>query len=489
MSINGPTTWNDSVMPGYRVTKFPVNLTAWQMLPDRTIRNWADMTSYTTYNKPNMTPLEGFLANNILDPNHISQWDPMLFTLGCPQMRQNNMTTNPALTQLGLNAAGMYGNFFAENLNRYRVNSMVQGMARALGSLESQLTQLIENDQLTDKQKEKLEAKLDEVKEFKQKVEEALQNEASLEDVQALAGELVELQKSISEVIKEIAKEVKDSNEGNDDGSDNAGDAGKKDDDSTKTDNDGRPASLGEKPSKTDIEAICSGIDSAYAYWMGTDKSKLDDNLKVLDKSNIVEIISYWNKNYKNNSSGKSNFFDSMMAELNQFELDDRVPAILATLQQRAEANGIYDEISEYVSNVNKALNQHWWNNGLSGVDKDKIATNLQKIVDKIVAKEKANATDEKDKTDKAKAEEKKEEAKKAQEAKATFLSDMREIWEDDKLEISDRVQYKDGKFTVRVKGKDYSATDFNGLVKKLEKDDLDPKEYLAKKKSLNTKA
>jgi uncharacterized coiled-coil DUF342 family protein len=485
MSINGPTTWNDSVMPGYRVTKTPVNLTAWQMLPDRTIRNWGDMTSYTTYNKPNMTPLEGFLANNILDPNHISQWDPMLFTLG--GMPTQN-TTNPFLTNMGVMGAYNLGLQFRVNSQRV---SMIQGMARALGSLESQLTQLIENDQLTDKQKEKLEAKLEEVKEFKQKVEEALQNEASLEDVQALAGELVELQKSISEVIKEIAKEVKESNEGNDDGSDDAGDAGKKDDE-TKTDNDGRPASLGEKPSKTDIEVICSGIDSAYAYWMGTDKSKLDDNLKVLDKSNIVEIISYWNKNYKNNSSGKSNFFDSMMAELNQFELDDRVPAILATLQQRAEANGIYDEISEYVSNVNKALNQHWWNNGLSGIDKDKIATNLQKIVDKIVAKEKANATDEKGKSDKAKAEEKKKADEEAKEAKATFLSDLKEYFGDNELEISDKVQYKDGKFKVHtVKGKsvDYEATSFMGLVKKLEKDDLDPKEYLAKKKSLNTKA
>ena len=475
MSINGPTTWNDSVMPGYRVTKMPVNLTAWQMLPDRTIRNWADMTSYTTYNKPNMTPLEGFLANNILNPNHISQWDPMLFSLG--GMPTQN-TTNPFLTNMGVMGAYNLGLQFRVNSQRV---SMIQGMARALGSLEAQLTQLIENDQLTDKQKEKLEAKLEEVKEFKQKVEEALQNQASLEDVQALAGELVELQKSISEVIKEIAKEVKDSNEGNDDGSDDAGDAGNKDDE-TKTDNDGRPASLGQKPSKTEIEMICSGIDSAYAPWYGTDKEKLDQHLSVLTKDNIVEVISHWNKNYANNSSGKSKFFESMMAELNDWEQDNRIPAILSALQQRAEANGIYDEIQEYVSNVNKELHSSWENDAV-------LAENLEKIVDAIVAKEKANATETDKKADDKKAEEKKKAEQEAKEAKATFLSDMREIWEDDELQISDKVQYKDGKFTVRVKGQDYSATDFNGLVKKLEKDDLDPKQYLAKKKSLNTKA
>ena len=68
----------------------------------------------------------------------------------------------------------------------------------------------------------------------------------------------------------------------------------------------------------------------------------------------------------------------------------------------------------------------------------------------------------------------------------------MREYFNDDKLEISDKVQYKDGKFKVHtVKGKsiDYEASSFMDLVKKLEQDDLDPKEYLVKKSSLNTQA
>ncbi|MBO6088350.1 hypothetical protein J6P92_08415 [bacterium] len=75
-----------------------------------------------------------------------------------------------------------------------------------------------------------------------------------------------------------------------------------------------------------------------------------------------------------------------------------------------------------------------------------------------------------------------------AKQAKATFLADMREIWEDDELQISDKVQYKDGKFSIRIQGEVYEATSFKGLVKKIEKDDLDPKKYLAKQK-VDTKA
>lgn len=481
MSINGPTTWNDTVMIGNRVTKFPVNLMAWQMLPDHTIRNWADMTSYTTYNKPNMTPLETFLASNITDPNHISQWDPMLFSLGCPQMYQNNTMTNPFLTQMGLNLAYQHGQFFANNLNNYRVNSMIQGMATSLATLENQLTELIKNDQLTDSQKEKLEAKLEEVKAFKERIEEALQEQPSIEDVQALAGELVELQKSITEVIKEIAKEVKESKDDNneDDGVHNNDDDSKKSD----TDKTGRPASLGEAPTKEFLRDVCGKFSDAVNVCYGTDDTDFEDVLGIIDAGNVVEIMQYFNKNYGDDIN--NTFLDNFLGDAEHFQKKKFGRSILNALITRAEALGIEDEIEKDIASANSEFNDY-------NISKHLIKRYLTNILDKIVAKEKANATDKKSKSDKTEADKKKDDAKKAQEAKATFLADMKEFWDDDKLEISDKVQYKDGKFKIHtVKGKsvDYEASDFIGLVKKLEKDGLDPKEYLVKKAKVNAKA
>ena len=57
----------------------------------------------------------------------------------------------------------------------------------------------------------------------------------------------------------------------------------------------------------------------------------------------------------------------------------------------------------------------------------------------------------------------------------------MREIVGDDKAEISDKVEYKDGQFKVRVKGKDYYGSDYRELAEALKAAGYNPEQYLKK--------
>ena len=105
---------------------------------------------------------------------------------------------------------------------------------------------------------------------------------------------------------------------------------------------------------------------------------------------------------------------------------------------------------------------------------------------DKEVAeKEKADKANKKNKADEK---EKAENAKKETEAKKLFLSDMREILKDDNAKVSDKVEYKDGEFVVRVDGQNYYGSTYKELAKALKEAGYKPEEYL-KKKAVNTKA
>ena len=308
---------NDIIVPGYTVTKFPVNVYAHQMLPDGTTRNFGLSTQYVRYNKPMMTPLERNLAQDITNPDHISQWDPMLFTLGCPQMSRNTAMTDPFLTQLGIQQACQFG---YQRAMTNRINSLVQNMARALGALASQLTNLINNDQLSDKQKERLEAKLEEVQELKERIDEAIQNQASLEELQALSGELTELQKSISEVIKEIIDEVRESKENDNSDDDTDGNGGvNHNGNSGNTGNNNTTVAEHDQKVKN-MNDICRRIHSAISG-PGTNYDDDGNGLKPVlevgvDEDHIVELFEAWDKSYaklSDNADDKGGFIETLM--------------------------------------------------------------------------------------------------------------------------------------------------------------------------------
>ena len=168
---------------------------------------------------------------------------------------------------------------------------------------------------------------------------------------------------------------------------------------------------------------------------------------------------------------------------------------IVASLDQKAQALDIKTELGGQFATAYTQLRKTFIDQKAvidavaeiqKAVTKAENEASAKSSKEEIDGKNKAEAANKKAEAAKK---EKAEKAKKEKEAKALFLNDMREILGDDKAEISDRVQYKDGKFKVRVDGVDYEASSYVELVKVLKQAGYkEPAQYL-KKASVNKKA
>ena len=114
--------------------------------------------------------------------------------------------------------------------------------------------------------------------------------------------------------------------------------------------------------------------------------NKIKEDIRVIYEkdpaaTNIVEVISYWDKNY---GSGEQGMIRRLIDDLGHDEKKKYVPMLLNALQTRAEALGIDDEIDQYVTNITKELGDCNISDGIC-------SKNLMAIYDKIVEKEAAN--------------------------------------------------------------------------------------------------
>ncbi len=398
-SMYGPGVLNDTIVPGYPATKFPVNLPAFWSLPNATTRNFGGATQYVTY--PEGYPDWMYqLGRNITDPNHISQWNPMLIGTG---INLNGTTTNPALTQAGQDAAYQWG----YNLGvQQRIQRAVQGIAGALSSMENSLTNILKSDRLTSAQKAKLQGLLEEVKELKTRIENQLKDKnPTQDDVTAMQREVLDLQKKIGEAADKIRAEVNEGGNapagsgsaGAGSGSGSTGSAASDPADLTGTEYEnidpetGRHNSIGEAPSRSEVEQFCSNIYNSVVC-SGTNHEVLDATVQGLTAGNIIEVIAQWEKAYgQHTSDGNEGFFAKMFDDVGDDWQSKYIPHMLAALTQRAEALGIYDEISEYVGKVNKGLGRRKC--FMSWHDDHQLANDLMAIYEKIKAKETANKT------------------------------------------------------------------------------------------------
>lgn len=391
-SIYGPGVLNDTIVPGYGVTKFPVNLDTFWQLPNRTTRNFGEATQYTTY--PMGRPQFMYdLAQNFTAPNHISNWDPMLLSTG---INFNSQTTNPYLTQQGQMDAFNWG---ANMVQQMQVQQAVQGIAQALNSMESSLSGLVNSDKLTNAQKATLKGLLEEVKALKSKIEAQLKaKNPTQEEVTAMQKEVMDLQKKVSESADKIRAEVNGA--GNDSSASNSSSASDSSNDSSdlsdteykdvdpKT---GRPNELGDAPEKSEIRNICSKFYNAvndthwYTLWTcGTDDEKFEEALNELNENNIVEVMQFWDKNYNSSNDKKNTFIYNFLDDAEHYQKREFGTKILNALIARAEANGIEDEISADATAVSKELSD-------ANISKGIVAKHIMAIYNKIVEKETAN--------------------------------------------------------------------------------------------------
>lgn len=389
-------------------------------------------------------------------PNGLSQWNPLLVGIDLSQ----GMTTDPALIAQGNQSAWNWG--FQRGMA-----DRLAGVVSNLASIQSQLETVLKNDKLTAPQKQKLQSALDKIKAVKEKAE-AISN--------------------ASKTAEAVMKNVTEGKGGVDEAEDT--DAV----DETTSPEEDRKAKEAKKAAKAkadkknkDEAAGIVGLIFDAVDGFGTKNEQLKNAVDKINANNVIDVFDSWNKNYK---AKEGTLVQRIYAD--EFWYDggnEYVKTITAALQKKAEALGIYSELIKEFTTITSELSAKF------NTDEKKVAQAVETIYERV-KKAEADSTQKAEKADADKraeaANKKSEKERKAQEkdneTKAQFVADMREILKDDKAEMSDKVQYKDGNFVIRVEGKNYYGEDYVELAQALKDAGYEPEQYL-KKGSVNKKA
>lgn len=423
------------------------------------------------------SPLTYALAQGFGSPNHISQWNPMLigFNLGA------NMMTDPALTALGNQAAYNWGVSIA-------MNSRLSSLLSTLTGYEAQISNIIKSDKLDDSQKQRLQEVLDEIQKLKEEIQNIKIDGNSVERLEELQGKVLELTTSATKVAEEIIKEIQEAeaeeaeNADSDDDNDDDGTSGSEGGSSSSSSSSSTTAQ--NEQSENEAVDICTKIYNG-AMGPGTDYSQIREGINAITKDNVTAVLNMWQDQFQPNT-GDDNMIETIFDEemfWNNSTNTGLITTIVKKLEERAKELGIrnqlagqfvvaYDELDDICVNEGKVKTAVM--TILEAVTEAEGKADKKAIKDEKVDKAKAKA-------DAKKAERQKKEAEKAEKQKTQFRDDMREILGDENAEVSEKVQYENGKFVIRVEGKNYYGKDYLALAKALEKAGYDPAKYLKK--------
>ena len=374
------------------------------------------------------------------------------------------------------------------------------GFASDLAGLESQIQSMMNYDKLTDAQKSKLQTLLNRINTIKQEIVN-INNKQNVNnnDIKNVQDAISKIVKDAQETGEKISKEIQD---GNSKASESESTDGK---DSSSTDSTAN-ASSAEKTEKEKaaekaaMVRITDDIDG-YIRGAGTKFDELKTTLtEKINKDNVLQLFDTWNTNkkgkapYNDGDDGKYGLIGSLMNDCEGEEKEEIAKILITALEAKALELGI-DVSSEVSAALDATKSTGDWKAGFglwSWRDDDKICIAVNALYEKVKtesakveAKQRVEADNAKRKeaNEKAKAEQKTkaEAAKKETNAKNQFKTDLREVLDDESAEISDKVEYKDGQFKVRIKGKDYYGSDYSELAEALKAAGYNPEQYLKK--------
>lgn len=411
-------------------------------------------------------------------PNGLSQWNPLLVGIDLSQ----GMTTDPALIAQGNQSAWNWG--FQRGMA-----DRLAGVVSNLASIQSQLETVLKNDKLTAPQKQKLQSALDKIKAVKEKAEKMVQSgNLKQEEVEAVQGEIAEAISNASKTAEAVMKNVTEGKGGVDEADDtDAADETTSTEEDTKAKEAKKAAKAKADKKNKDEAAGIVGLIFDAVDGFGTKNEQLKNAVDKINENNVIAVFDSWNKNYK---AKEGTLVQRIYDDEFWYDGGNKyVETITAALQKKAEALGIYSELIKEFTTITSELSAKF------NTDEKKVAQAVETIYERV-KKAEAESTQKAEKADAEKraeaANKKSEKERKAQEkdneTKAQFVADMREILKDDKAEMSDKVQYKDGNFVIRVEGKNYYGEDYVELAQALKDAGYEPEQYL-KKGSVNKKA
>lgn len=410
-SMYGLGVLNDTIVPGYNTTKFPVNLNTFWALPNGTTRNFGEATQYVTY--PTGYPSFMYqLAQNFMSPNHISQWNPMLIGTGINLM--NNCGTNPYLTEAGQISAYNWG---ANMATQMLVSQSIQTIANALNSLESGLSNALNSDKLTKAQKAELKGLLEEVKALKEKIEKQLKDKnPTIKETTAMQKEVQNLQKKVSDTIKKINGQINNSESSQ--ASQTSSSSSASDAEDTDEANEDTTAKKQHEEKLKSMKDVCMYLDKAMSG-CGTNYDdneygmyKILSNPALVNEDYIVELFEQWENSYAkvgDYADDADGFIETLMDECEGSQKEEVASLIVTLLEKRADKLGI--DVSSEAAAARSAMKSNW----IGWRDDDAIQRTVNALYNKVKqANDKhIEKTDKKAATKKAEAKKKIEQRKK----------------------------------------------------------------------------
>lgn len=127
----------------------------------------------------------------------------------------------------------------------------------------------------------------------------------------------------------------------------------------------------------TDVKAA---VDQAYdaMYCVGTKDEQLNEVLDLVNKDNVMDLMLAWNK-YHSGEKGES-FMTAFMWDADSDQKEKYGKAIVRALRDKAEELGIYDECASDFAAIDKEMNSWLY------ISND-VAANYDAIIEKIAAK------------------------------------------------------------------------------------------------------
>lgn len=384
-------------MPNWGITNFTNPYMLASFGPYAWSSNYGYETQFNIF-PDSMTPLMAQYAHGILNPNHISQWNP-LFAFPI----QSDFT-NPQLTAQGMQSAADAANaIFEQQVSGLKLSRSAQVISSVINGAEN----LLKSDELTDAQKEKIQAVRDKAEALKERVEKyqeasraADADKAALkEELAAISTEADALCKEFREVCKAIKEEIKDDkvdgNDGKVDGNDNtdgddanvngneentdgndgkvdgnddntAGEGDKVDGNDNNTDGDEDKVEYSAKYSQSQYQtssiAISTGAAIAEELYDAIDGLSWSNNKHIaamdkVKKDNVMEVLDKWN-------TGRGKEFNESLAESlcadSSGKTEDRFIKQLAdALKAKADEAGV--NVDEDYNAIQEKLERHWF--------------------------------------------------------------------------------------------------------------------------------
>lgn len=336
----------------------PVDLYTWQSLsPYNYITNFGGQFQYNVI-PPNFNIMQAYNMKNISSSLYAYNQNggySLGMDLNNPYYNYQQSNYNNLAYTNGYNNGVNIGH---DVLNRYDIDSMSSDIA----GLKEKLTTAIESKKINEEQKNKLISLKNRVEAYEEKLKEICEERQNRNmEPKKLGEKISKLKKEFKSFKEQIKSETQAIYETINAGSSSDPESvenGKKDGDAGKVVETPEAKAVVAMTDAELVREICNSFCDAIDG-LGTDEDKLELAIASINKDNVIEVMQYWDKTYKQEFN--ESFIESFMWDAGHDQKQKLGLMILDALHERALESGV-DIEADFIK-VRRELNSWWINN------------------------------------------------------------------------------------------------------------------------------